>query len=78
MKSVQEVVAKNTSEARQLYGHFLEVNSRGVAVPQYVTQLSHSQIITESMKEIDKIRDQVRWIMCQPSISVHTGNIVGK
>lgn len=61
LQSVHEEVTKNTSEARELYNYLLDSSVRTTTqlVPEHVTELNHSQSITETKKEVDIIMEQV-------------------
>ena len=55
MNSTKEVIAKNRAGARALYSYLL-----GSGVGTRLPGLSHSQLMTGSMNEITKIKEQVK------------------
>lgn len=61
LQSAHEEVAKNTSEARELYNYLLESSIRTTTqlVSENITELNHSQAIIETQKEVDIIMEQV-------------------
>ena len=74
LHSIQKVMTKNTSEARDLYDYILNSTARTTVSPEHATQLNHSQAMTESKKEVDKIIKQVgEHISLVPRLSVEPG-----
>ncbi len=55
---MKDIIASNQQDARKLYTYVLEANGK---TGPHQTDHSHAQLMLESMKEIDNLKDQV-WL----------------
>lgn len=67
----EEINNKNMTEARELYCHLLDTSETSSRHTQGdIDTLDHSQLITESTKEIDTLRNEVHAeTLCMCSIN---------